>query len=376
MTIQVSDLRVAVIYMAPFDGFPDRDPIVVYEKNFLLSCQGKGIWQPPWSGSPKIRSHFWERYVETGPDLSLLTPERAWKYLVPLRTRLATCKADWLAPGWAYVEGIRYPHAVAIVVWLIFRSEPLDLTHLVENAVAAYRDNLYNIKWDIGGGTSSLNLTTLAQSALGQFRRAVLGDLPVPARQLDPFTIATVVNGTSDNIDDNQPVQGGGEIHRALEGLCSWERNWYDHPIHPLQPPYSLKMGATEPNNHIFYGLHRARAGWFPTMFANAEKVQRSLGCYHRNLTYATLQTEGLIEFVRLYDRFLQDNIGLPLSLRTAAVNAINALRRLCFGSKESTYRSWSVRLQIEDQRELLDKVSERLTDKKFEWVYSPAGKP
>ena len=97
--------------------------------------------------------------------------------------------------------------------------------------------------------------------------------------------------------------------------------------------------------SNIIYGLKRSRAIWFPCYIKSVGKKIRKLGCYHRNLTFATLQTESLVAMIRTLIKNQNDNSP---DLREKVINATQILG-LLYEGVNGTYKSWSIRKQIDD---------------------------
>ena len=71
---------------------------------------------------------------------------------------------------------------------------------------------------------------------------------------------------------------------------------WKNDALHPWDASTCLKIRHA-PLSHVLYGLDRGRAVWFPDLFTKQGRVH-ALGCYHRNLTLLSLQTESLVELM------------------------------------------------------------------------------
>jgi hypothetical protein len=99
----------------------------------------------------------------------------------------------------------------------------------------------------------------------------------------------------------------------------------------------------------VLYGLDRGRAVWFPDLFTKQGRVH-ALGCYHRNLTLLSLQTESLVELMCAAGAYIDATKPLPLAMEDLAKGAAGVLGRL-YGGNQDTYQSWSPRAQIDGNR-------------------------
>ena len=118
----------------------------------------------------------------------------------------------------------------------------------------------------------------------------------------------------------------------------------------PIQSLADAQIKLRKPNAGDFhYGLKRGRAVWIPTSFVPKAK-KYSLACYHRNLVYASLQTESLVSLMQLMTSALTaaPNTSRHASMETLVQSAAGILGRL-YGGDTDIYRSGSVRRQIDD---------------------------
>jgi hypothetical protein len=351
MPISLHELRLSFIWMesllalftadartAPMAFLSRKAP---YKQEFASVQSHTSAWTAPW---PPVQGrhihHFWNYYLQKMPEQ--ISGDHAWKYVVPLRSpiRVATT-TPWL-PGRLTLEGFYYPHAVALVLTVII-TETLALEAMVDKALEARADGKYSVRW-ADGSTQSLSLDVLAAQLLDQLREHVLGrDATQGGRSHTPFTIATVVRG--DGVDPTQPNPPMDTVHRALEGLCSWHRTWKHDVLHDWEALTCLKIRHAPPS-HVMYGLERGRAVWYPDLFTAQGKVH-SLGCYHRNLTLLSLQTESLIALMRVAGTYIDASLQMPLAMEELAKHAAGILGRL-YGGTQDTYQSWSSRAQID----------------------------
>jgi hypothetical protein len=198
-----------------------------------------------------------------------------------------------------------------------------------------------DVRWD-DGTVELLNLDMFAGKALPKLRAAAFGPAAVAqSSSAAPFTICTFIN--AEGVDPNLPTPENAEVHRALEAVTGWRNTW-QHDVPTELTKASLKIKGTTPS-HVLYASKRGRAVWFPAYF---NRNVRSLSCYHRNLSFASLQTESLSSLVVETWKLLAK--GKPLvsaTHRACAKSAAGILGRL-YGGDGSTYRSQSCQCQIE----------------------------
>jgi hypothetical protein len=216
---------------------------------------------------------------------------------------------------------------------------------MMERAFDARKNGAYTLTWK-NGAVENLALEALTARLFQYVRELMLGANANPgARAANPFTIATVTRG--DGVDENASLAPEGEIHRVLHGLCRWSETWQNDAGLDSPEKANLLKGA-HPNGHLLYASKNGRAVWFPEHFKSADKKPHRLGCYHRNLTLLSLQTEALIQSVKPAG----DALAKP---------AAWLLGRL-YGGK-ATYKSASARAQIDadNQRAMIEQVRAHL---------------
>ncbi len=133
----------------------------------------------------------------------------------------------------------------------------------------------------------------------------------------------------------------------ALEGVTRWSPGWLYDPLPDLEDrTIDIK---TSPPSHVLYGRAKARAVWFPERFTHPDNPS-SLNCYHRNLTFSSMQVESLCGLAAAAAERLGNNQLDSEGLRDCARQAGGALGRLYGGGgvHKRSYRSMSPRVQIE----------------------------
>jgi hypothetical protein len=306
----------------------------------------KGVTDPdgltlPW---PKpAGQRFWQFYLNHRPgDVG---GGKAWGALVPFRLKLdVSVSAPWL-PGRVTTEGFFYPHGHGLIVTFQLEPSPaISLEATVELARDLRKRKKLAVVWS-PTRSEELILDGLADAALAMLRERALGKgRPAGAVASVPFSVVTFV-GVGD-VDPTVAPPDSGEIHRALEMVTGW----HGGPLGTVPP---LKDNVLDPEKplEVVYAKKRGRAVWFP-YYATTSGVQ-TLGCYHRNLVFASLQVESLARLAveSLLQGFLSD------THRDLARYAGGLLGRL-YGGDEKTYRSASCRVQLE-QNAWLDPTDE-----------------
>jgi hypothetical protein len=214
--------------------------------------------------------------------------------------------------------------------------------------------------FSIRGELGTLSIGAVGDRILSTLRSSILGEKAVAGYQSpEPFTIVTVVEGLGPH--PRADVKENDEVLRALEVVTNWpsDRKYFNLPD-PGQVCLPLKQSA--PPGSALYAQERGRAVWHPAMFriendANqAEQVDQNrrsskLACYHRNLFFASLQTESLGRLITYTAREFasgRQKADLSDSHRNMAKNAALCLAKLYLGDKGNTWRSASMGRQID----------------------------
>lgn len=321
----------------------------------------KGLTLPwPWREA-KYQHHFWQRYLKL-QDPNTLDGERAWQFIVPLRSDIPyRVHTDWLT-GRLTFDAFYYPHGVALMIMarIVFASEQANgangwkLPQLVEQVAQVRRTGRYTIA---NANVQPLSLDELAAYLMDALRANLWGEYAPPAVPYNPFLVTTVVRGNE--IDLQLPVEQGSEIQRALHSLCYMEE-WFQGNLPPLESArLQVRNRRAAQLSSILYGTPRARVVWFPdNMIAPSGKNQHLLGCYHRNLALLTLQTIMLCYAARLFDERPNPNAAPPQSLLTLSRAAAGRIG-LMYGAHDDSYKSSSPRRYIDDNnlKPMLDRV-------------------
>ena len=301
--------------------------------------------QLPW---PKPRGHHFWKYYFAGQHAGQISGTDAWNSRVPLRTKTATVYTvaatdppEPITPKIIF-EVFCTPQGVAVVVTVYYRGEPKSLEEITALAHAVRYRYRFRTGQHAGGGMS---LESAATDALADARKRAFGNASAFAGNNQPFTIATFVQGHTDEPD----VADGTPAHRALEALTGWNQGWPTMPLDTAAVATAKLAVHSRTASDLVYARERGRAIWLPREFERPSPVcPPRLSCYHRNLTLASLQTMSLGECVGWVARRRQSGQKIqPLLLQRARKSA-RILDLLASGDATTTYRTMSVNRQIE----------------------------
>ncbi|MGD0007192.1 MAG: hypothetical protein ABSE93_01430 [Terriglobia bacterium] len=310
-----------------------------YREVFENTLAGKGLagLEVPWH---KRKKQFFWKYYLAGPALEAVSGKQAWEHVVPLRAKLPVTVKDW-KKGIVTLEGFYYPHGLALAV--TFRvNGPFTL------------DDAVKLAYDIRDGGEKFitqedklerSLDSLGENGLTQMRNTLFKQGGVPGKQGEAFTIFTLVKG-----DPFTPFELGGPVHRALQSVTEWMPDPETATLRPL-PEVQVPLRGSAAAGSILFGRRRGRAIWLPGLFAKKDPKKPSLGCYHRNVLFASMQVDSLGGLVKGTANLLRNQTPLAkldMTLKACARNAIDRLRELYEGDKDKTYRSNSPKAQIE----------------------------
>jgi hypothetical protein len=351
MSVVIEDLRPAWIWLESFPGSltsPLLDQVAGCSLIDAAGYQGAfgrarsqpapGPFAVPWDMSePERIQWFWTYYFENSSPHQVL-PQEAWRKLVPLRRPAGvTVTAPWL-PGYIRFHAFHYPHALALVALAGLQAD-LSLVAAVNTAQQISRGGVFDATF-ADGKTGRYTLPALASQTLDRLSAAAFGADVLPRERSLPFSLATVVRAQG-NLDVHQANPENGAVHQALDGLCR------DHAAPPEKLQQAVLATRRANASHLFYGLRRSRAVWYPTSFLPNPRRQYTLGCYHHNLLFATLQTESLLALLGMADRLGDLNKLSPSMQRL--VRAAAGIVGLLYGGNGKCYRSQSPRRQIDD---------------------------
>jgi hypothetical protein len=360
--IKINDLRLSWIWM---EAFPDllADPPklqsrwgdlqseVEYEGLFTAARQNQNALTLPWPAGEDDHKHlFWSRYL--GEEPRETTAARAFRALVPLREAKLGKITGPLSGSRIWATAYHYPHALGIVLNAELKMD-LDLDSMVEEALELARNTKLEIQWR-NAAPEQMKLLDLGETVLSNLRSETFGaQAGAGMRSAKPFTVATFVRGDVGG-GVAPKVKDASAVHRALEALCSWNPYWTTATLHPLADRRLPTKSA--PASHVLYGLTSGRAVWFPEGFPVPEpsaarvsaKKKVSLGCYHHNLTFASLQTESLARLIVLAQgTYMRGETPSP-SMQRLVRRAAGILGQT-YGGDTAVYSSFSPAVQLDD---------------------------
>jgi hypothetical protein len=353
MPIAVNELRLSLVWNKVFAkdvNLPSLADPATYRDAFQSAAKQSGGWLLPWiPGNPQ---HFWQYYLKpvAPSNFETVSPDDARSYLVPLRVA-PFCEVKAQDGTAATFEGFCFPHSVSVVATIRLRPDgPLPLGDMVTATVTA-RNADFNITWkDSKVQATHGSLQSLADKTIS-FLHTLVGidnsalGVPLPP----PISIATIIDAEGE--DDDKLLD------QSLKGLCLLRPGWKT-----AQLEFESTGAAEVPNNKLG-AIAKGRSVWLPDRFSATEVKGRktALGCYHRNLTIASLQTAGLAALVGRADDILADPKSHLLSISprevSQAVNIMGTLER----GEYCTYRSWSMKHQTSFYKDRIKRVSDKL---------------
>lgn len=301
------------------------------------------------------RQQFWMRYLVQG-NLGDVRGKQAWEYFIPLRVPDTGIRVQANGfKGTIFIDAFYYSFGITAAITLRWEADLL-LQDFVEKAWQLSQTG----KFSIQGDANILSLNALGDRILTTLRQNALGANAVAGHQSPkPLSVVTIVEGLAP--DPTADIKSNSEVLRALEVLTSWpaDRTYFTLP-EPEKVCLPLKRSA--PRGSCLYAEERGRAVWHPAMFRMqsdatpsevVDQIQRSskMACYHRNLFFASLQTESLGRLmVHTAQQFADGKLKIDLTEphRQQAENAARCLAKLYVGDKGKTWRSASMGRQID----------------------------
>ncbi len=357
MEVQINELRTSYLWVRSFDPNYSLPPVtdrVRYRGELSKVMSGQSSWTLPWPESEE--QHFWNYYLECD-DLSRVEWNQAQRHLMPFRAPalVQVSPPSRLADhARVQLECFGYPHGVGCIITVSIRGS-FSLDEMVDQAIQASQRNCC-VRWLTGDEAFRLPLNKLASKALKLYGEEMTSEGRLqPMRE--SFRISSMIDGKG--ADPDKIIDEGDEIHRALEGLCVFNKGWRKaNDLQDLDNRWiEPKKGKYWRDGHFLYGTSSRRVVWFPGYFKEnleTEKV-RFLGKYHRNLTLASLQTKSLLALMYQAKELFKQPDYMPFHLENLARYAAGILGRLYLG--KSTYRSRSLQMQIEPHLDVVNKV-------------------
>jgi hypothetical protein len=353
-TISVNEIRVSLIQFVPAAALLRTLPVRAIPFSFLLSAadyQTKfenavpdgGDLRPPWRDA--YGKLFWARYLPK-TDRSALTAFRA---LVPFDYDLQ--QQDLAQPTnncEVQVRAFLYPWGIGLLVDFACHGS-LALLDAVARAFEVRR------KAESG----------ILPALRGSLHTSLYG-ANIPLENPAPlFSVVTVTDGAG--VVAENPIDPKSDVPRALQALAGWNPQWRTMGLDDLAKG-AINIRQSPPA-HMLYGKDSGRVVWFPGQFRStppAPRYPHTLSCYHQNLTIATLHAESLSRMAIDAATLLSQNNSLAKVSYTytqCARFAAGLLGRLhgkaegAQGDKPETFRSGSVRTQIQVHRVAVDAV-------------------
>jgi len=352
MPISVKELRLSLIWTKAF--YQDSNlPILADPAQYVPAfdqarLSAAGPWLLPWiAGRPQ---HFWQYYLKpVAPDnFENVSSADARSCFVPLRV---APMAEVVARDGAEAtfEGFCFPHSVAVTATIRLRPDPALALADVATLAIATRNADYQITWKDKATHGTLQ--SLAEKVVNRVHAlAKIAPAAVGTPLGYPITIATIIDADGEEKSDPAIL---GETLKALLALRS---DWRTLQIET--PPTTADSGVPQ-----LLANDRGRAIWNPGHFSAVEERGRRTanGCYHRNLTLATMQTAALTELIVRAEEVLADPRGQLLAISFRDVSkAIMLLNDLSEG-QFTTYRSWSMKHQISFYTDRIKGVAAKL---------------
>lgn len=364
--ILVRRARLSFLWAEVLPGFlshslPASSPFVPLTRSFLFprlfesardGRQADPPLQTPWIA--ERRQQFWMRYLVQG-KLSEVPGRQGWDHLVPLRLDDDSLRvqADGFT-GTIFLDRFCYPFGIAIAISLRW-DEEVPLEDFVARAWKLTQTGVFSI----AGQSTPLSLNALGNLVLTSLRKKILGDDSKEGfRSAQPFSIVTILEASG--VDPAASVRQNSSVLNALEILANWPSD-RTYLTLPKPDDVCLHLKQSAPAGSALYAKDRGRVVWHPAMFRVTaattpdeviDQIRRSskLGCYHRNLLFASLQTESLGSLIAQTAQLFSQGkktADLSQSQRDLVSNAARCLVRLYSGDKGNTWRSESMERQI-----------------------------
>lgn len=300
----------------------------------------------PW---PAKGTHwFWCRYLEANP-IRRVRGAYAFYSLIPLRRHeslvrgLTTGNIDGHPQAallqQAHLEQISgeawfHPHMASFAINITVKGQFTPI-QMAEVCLILRRDRLFQFP----GQSKEWKLDELAAQTLDKLLQEAVGPThAAPVPPVTPFTIVTVLEGDSDDL--NNAVTDGDEVHTALEIITQWRTGRMGKLAHG-DISHDPDHGATSTiSGGLLFGHERSRAVWDPSRFTVYGGT--SLSCYHRNLLVGTMQTEALLTFTKLDSELILNN-QRPRGFRDCEDTTLKRIIALYHADRQ-TYRSASLR--------------------------------
>lgn len=338
----------AVTETVPFGFFAQR---TAYTKKFVELFPGTSQLTCPWEKKTAETNWFWKYYLgNVDPlrtDPSSLSCD-CLNNLIPFRKSL---KLDVTVP-WSNdsnpargisFEGFFYRHGVALVCTLRLRNCQ-NIEEAVDRALEARYHPVFSLHTQ-NGEVKPYSMTALSENCLDALCQEAINC--VDGYTDNPFSVAAVASGNKDY--EGRVVQQGDEIHKALEALASWDSSWKTMTL-PELTGNIISIKKQQPED-VLYGHENSRVLWSPRLFVPVAEGRKNyaLRWYYRNLVMASMHARSLSAFLVNTNK----QVAINGRLKSHAKIARDILLKLQNPDGKSTYRTKSLKVQIENDREL-----------------------
>jgi len=370
-SIRVRELRCSLSWVSLFSKGGSFRKQYDYYNEFMNASKNIGIWSVPWIEKPPVV--FWEKYLEkknliNNPSTQnnsvkayVLSFPKATGCLVPLRIRdigkigPARKAHTNIQDLTVWIEGFAYPHGVACIINLRWRSKDgLKLKDMV-NRLIELRNEPYLLS------NKTATFCDRKGESLYEISQKTLNDLSVKTKGKlydnpndSPYTVVTVIEA------DNAPLDGkpkaDGILHKSLDAFCTFDPRWFRANTSDIKKALLKTEGDIK--DDVLYARGLGRAVWLPGYFRQNQppskrKSIRYLGRYHRNITLATMQTAYLSLFLKWVNK---QHRGLSGDDQRWAKAAAGAVARL-YGPCKNSYMSDSLPKQISPFKNVINSV-------------------
>lgn len=350
-----------------FLGRPDAYADEFTTAQYRLRSHQPAFLFPPWT--PRTKGvHFWTYYTG-GKTNTNVTGTLAWQKVIPFWAALPLQLSPDPRLSLPLFELFFYPHGIALGITVTWKDEAgASLESAAEAAFQLRVGRQFRVQWQGNEfyrevfwpekSDASLSLDRLAEHGLSAARALAYGRDAEPGQLTspEPFSVFAVLEGK--DVDLSKAVEANGSIQKALHALTHWQKAREGAAALAFDDKVSVGLGEESGVADVLYGQRRGRAIWYPSRFTSRDPdILFGLQCYHRNLFFASLQTESLCGYARRIMESIRAGKSLSVYQRELASKAGGNLG-LLYGAHRDTYRSFSPRRQME-QNGWVEDVSE-----------------
>jgi hypothetical protein len=310
-----------------------------YQQNFNALGAGAGPAEVELPWRRPMGERFWRRYFE-GTHTGEVTGLQAWKRLTPFRGTLP-CGISAAVPDVKMsFESYFAPHGIALLATAYYEGAEKSLPEVADIAHAVRFGPFFGRV----GGAANRRLEPVAEDTLADLCHQAFGaNIAGHLHDSKPFTVTTLLDGR--NASDSDKIKAGSPEHRLLEAVTGWNPSYRNMNLKNLPPATASVRIKRQLDGDLMYARKNGRAIWLPRAFISGS---RTLTCYHRNIVFASLQTQSLGGFSIW--AAAQQKAGAPVdkSVLDRAKRATTLLGLLSEGNP-AIYQSASVAKQIEE---------------------------